>query len=109
MFGVSGEGHKFVYVFDRSGSMDGHGGAPLAAAKAELISSLKDLGQVHQFQIIFYNEQPRIFSPTGVLGRLVFGTEQNKNLARSSSAASRPTAPRGMSKRCKWPCGFRPT
>ena len=32
VFGVSGEGHKFVYVFDRSGSMDGHGGAPLSAA-----------------------------------------------------------------------------
>ncbi|MBI3839994.1 MAG: hypothetical protein HY288_18895 [Planctomycetia bacterium] len=81
VFGVSGEGHKFVYVFDRSGSMDGHGGAPLNAAKAELISSLEHLGQTHQFQIIFYNEHPRVFNPSGVLGRLVFGTEQNKYLA----------------------------
>ena len=81
VFGVVGEGHKFVYVFDRSGSMDGHGGAPLSAAKAELISSLRDLGQTHQFQIIFYNEQPRIFNPTGAPGRLVFGTDQNKYLA----------------------------
>ena len=81
VFGAIGEGHKFVYVFDRSGSMDGHGGAPLAAAKAELIASLSDLGQIHQFQIIFYNEQPRAFNPTGVVGRLVFGTEQNKYLA----------------------------
>lgn len=82
VFGLVGEGHKFVYVFDRSGSMDGHGGAPLVAAKAELVSSLGDLGQTHQFQIIFYNEQPRIFSPSGDVGRLVFGTDQNKNLAR---------------------------
>ncbi|REK11992.1 MAG: hypothetical protein DWQ37_13305 [Planctomycetota bacterium] len=82
VFGIQGEGHKFVYVFDRSGSMDGHGGAPLAAAKSELIASLKDLGSTHQFQIIFYNEQPRIFSPSGNRGRLVFGTEQSKNLAR---------------------------
>ncbi len=82
VFGLVGEGHKFVYVFDRSGSMDGHGGAPLVAAKSQLLSSLGDLGQTHQFQIIFYNEQPRIFSPSGDVGRLVFGTDQNKNLAR---------------------------
>jgi hypothetical protein len=81
VFGVTGEGRKFVYVFDRSGSMDGHGGTPLAAAKAELIASLKDLDDTHQFQIIFYNERPRVFSPTGSPGRLVFGTEQNKRLA----------------------------
>jgi hypothetical protein len=81
VFGASGEGRKFVYVFDRSASMDGHGGAPLAAAKRELLASLNDLDQTHQFQIIFYNERPRVFNPTGVLGRLVFGTDQNKNLA----------------------------
>ncbi len=82
VFGIEGEGHKFVYVFDRSGSMDGHGGAPLASAKRELINSLADLGQTHQFQIIFYNEHPRLFNPSGTAGRLVFGTDQNKNLAR---------------------------
>ena len=76
-----GEGRKFVYVFDRSGSMDGHAAQPLSAAKAELIASLKDLGQLQQFQIVFYNEQPRVFNPTGVAGRLVFGTDQNKQLA----------------------------
>jgi hypothetical protein len=81
VFGAIGEGHKFVYVFDRSGSMDGHGGAPLSAAKAELVNSLKQLGSTHQFQIIFYNEHPRVFNPTGTPGRLVFGTDQNKYLA----------------------------
>lgn len=81
VFGVHGEGHKFVYVFDRSGSMDGHGGAPLAAAKRELLASLQDLSDVNQFQIIFYNEHPRIFNPTGVPGRLVWGNDANKNSA----------------------------
>ena len=82
VFGAVGEGHKFVYVFDRSGSMDGHGGAPLASAKSELIGSLGHLDSTHQFQIIFYNDKPRVFNPSGVLGRLVFGTDQNKYLAR---------------------------
>ncbi|MEX2114238.1 MAG: hypothetical protein WD845_13685 [Pirellulales bacterium] len=81
IFGAVGEGNKFVYVFDRSGSMDGHGGAPLASAKAELLASLEHLQPTHQFQIIFYNSKPRVFNPTGVLGRLVFGTDQNKYLA----------------------------
>jgi hypothetical protein len=81
VFGLSGVGYKFVYVFDRSGSMDGHGGAPLAAAKSELIHSLERLEKVHQFQIIFYNEHPRVFTLSGNDGRLAFGTEQNKRLA----------------------------
>lgn len=82
VFGVQGEGHKFVYVFDRSGSMDGHGGAPLAAAKQQLMASLDDLGDTHQFQIIFYNEHPRVFTPTGVPGRLVWGNDANKMSAK---------------------------
>ncbi len=81
VFGVQGEGHKFVYVFDRSGSMDGHGGAPLAAAKSQLLASLNDLGPQNQFQIIFYNEHPRVFSPSNSRGRLVFGDDYNKNQA----------------------------
>ncbi len=55
--------------------------ARLRTAKNELINSLKDLGQTHQFQIIFYNERPRVFNPTGAPGRLVFGNDQNKYLA----------------------------
>ena len=52
VFGAAGKGFKFVYVFDRSGSMGAYGGAPLAAAKAQLIKSLEDLSQTHQFQIL---------------------------------------------------------
>ena len=82
MFGIESEGYKFVYVFDRSGSMGGHGGAPLAGAKAQLIASLEKLGQTHQFQIIFYNERPSVFNPSGTPGRLVFGNDSNKYLAK---------------------------
>jgi hypothetical protein len=81
VFGVEGEGSKFVYVFDRSGSMDGHGGAPIAAAKSQLIASLRDLGPTHQFQIIFYNERPLIFNPSGTPGKLIFANPQNVNQA----------------------------
>lgn len=81
VFGVPGEGYKFVYVFDRSASMGGNGRSTLSAAKAELIKSLASLGQEHQFQIIFYNESPSILNIAGT-NRLVFGTEQNKQLAR---------------------------
>ncbi len=78
MFGLWGEGYKFVYVFDRSGSMGGDGSASLRAVKAELLASLKNLDTVHQFQIIFYNHRPVLFNPSGTPGKLVFGTEQNK-------------------------------
>jgi len=42
VFGVAGEGYKFVYVFDRSGSMGGSGRSPLDAAKEELLGLLLD-------------------------------------------------------------------
>lgn len=78
VFGAEGRGNKFVYVFDRSGSMDGR---PLAAAKQQLIKSLHDLDKLHQFAIIFYNENPQVFSPRGNGPQLVFADEQGKNLA----------------------------
>ena len=81
VFGVEGEGYKFIYVFDRSASMGGSGRNALGAAKAQLIASLDSLKDTHQFQIIFYNEQPRIFSLAGQPNRLCFATEQNKRLA----------------------------
>jgi hypothetical protein len=81
MFGLWGEGYKFVYVFDRSGSMGGDGNASLKAVKAELLASLKNLDTVHQFQIIFYNERPVLFNPSGTPGKLAFATEHNKVVA----------------------------
>jgi hypothetical protein len=82
VFGVEGEGSKFVYVFDRSGSMEGYSGRPLASAKAELIASLKSLQSVHQFQIIFYNDRPSVMNPFyPQQPRLLFGDDQSKRLA----------------------------
>ncbi|MCS7238944.1 MAG: hypothetical protein NZ899_11855 [Thermoguttaceae bacterium] len=82
LFGITGEGYKFVYVFDRSDSMNWFNRRPLRAAKAELLASLEGLGETHQFQIIFYNHEPLVFNPSGQAHRLAFGTEENKARAR---------------------------
>ncbi|MBU4271302.1 MAG: VWA domain-containing protein [Planctomycetes bacterium] len=81
LFGVVGEGYKFVFVIDRSGSMGGEGRNSLRAVKAELIESLKNLDSVHQFQLIFYNQRPVLMNPAGAPGRLAFGTDENKRRA----------------------------
>lgn len=81
LFGITAEGWKFVYVFDRSDSMNWHDRKPLRAAKAELLASLESLERVHQFQIIFYNQTPEIFNPSGQQNKLAFATDQNKRNA----------------------------
>ncbi len=72
LFGLTAAGVKFVYVFDRSGSMtdefsfvrrDGVPSqvTPLNLAKAELLRSLDQLNDQCRFQIIFYNSKPDPF------------------------------------------------
>jgi hypothetical protein len=78
VFGVEGVGTKFVYVFDRSTSMEG---APLAAAKQQLLDSLRSLDSIHQFHIIFFNNELRRLELTGSGNRVAFATDRNKNLA----------------------------
>lgn len=81
VFGVQGEGSRFVYVFDRSGSMEG---APLDAAKQQLIASLESLDKVHQFQIIFYNQEPRIMQLVpGQPASMEFANDAGKKKAES--------------------------
>ncbi len=75
LFGVSGSGSRFIYVFDRSDSMNGFGGRPLRAAKKELKRSLNSLSKDQQFQIIFYNDEARPFVPAGSGLRLLLGDE----------------------------------
>jgi len=75
LFGVQAEGSKFVYVLDRSGSTQGK---VLAAAKAEILASIEKINDVHQFQIVVYNERPRAFNPAGPNGQLAFGTDGNR-------------------------------
>lgn len=75
VFGVSGTGSTFVYVFDRSESMLAAGGAPLRALKSELIRSLDTLTERQQFQIIFYNDKAEVFKAFGDRVGLVTGEE----------------------------------
>jgi hypothetical protein len=78
VFGVEGKGSRFVYVFDRSSSMEG---APLATAKQQLIQSLSSLSNLHQFHVIFFNQQIRNFDLSGGGRRIAFATDRNKKLA----------------------------
>ena len=75
LFGVKAEGAKFVYVLDRSGSTEGK---LLAAAKAEILASIEKIDDVHQFQLVVYNERPKAFNPAGPNGQLAFGTDANR-------------------------------
>lgn len=81
VFGVSGSGSRFVYVFDRSDSMNGFGGKPLRAAKSELIRSLRTLTERQSFQLIFYNDKPKAFQLSGVPDQLFSGEKSYVALA----------------------------
>ncbi len=82
VFGIEGVGRRFVYVFDRSDSMNGYEGRPFAVAKAELRKSLESLSESHEFQIIFYNDEPVAFGGMESNGpRMMLGSEANKHTA----------------------------
>jgi hypothetical protein len=72
IFGTTGKGSKFVFVFDRSYSMAGN---PLEATKRELIQSLISLRDHHKFNIIFYDDQPLIWKSDD---KLIPAVKQNK-------------------------------
>ncbi|QDU54542.1 vWA domain-containing protein [Aeoliella mucimassa] len=76
-FGVTGTGTKFVYLVDRSASMEG---PPLQAAKQQVGESLKSLDEIHQFQIIFFNMHAYPMTINN-RQRVAFATEQNKTIA----------------------------
>lgn len=78
-FGAVAEGSRFIFVLDHSSSMMG---APLEAAKAQLVGSLLALESVHQFQIIFFNDRMHAWDLTGGQQRIPFATDQNKAHAR---------------------------
>ncbi len=80
VFGVKGTGSRFVYVFDRSKSMEGYDSRPLIAARQALLKSLDSLAENHQFQIVFYNDGVTVFNPDGRAG-MCFATDDNKKLA----------------------------
>jgi uncharacterized protein with von Willebrand factor type A (vWA) domain len=78
VFGVEGTGNKFIYVFDRSSSMDG---APRAAAKRQLIKSIDTIHELQQFHVIFFNQRLLSLTIPGSRGRIAFATDRNKKQA----------------------------
>lgn len=87
VFGLEATGGRFVYAFDRSMSMRG---APLRAAKAELLQSLEALADVHRFQILFFNHAVSAFDLTGGRNRVAYATDENKRRAASYVAGITP-------------------
>lgn len=94
VFGLAAEGERFVYVFDRSESMNStltyssqgttvFSITPLSAAKAELLRSLEDLDRHQRFHILFYNHEVWMFDAGRASKSLVAGTPENKRRAAS--------------------------
>ena len=78
LFGNEARGRKFVFVFDRSISMEG---APLRAAKSQLWGGIGALGNEHEFQVVFFNHEPKVWEGSQVERQLLSATEENKALA----------------------------
>lgn len=79
VFGNEASGKKFVFLFDRSISMEG---LPLQAAKAQLLSGLNALETNHQFQIIFFNHEPLLWNFPTKNPQLVNATVAHRQLAK---------------------------
>jgi hypothetical protein len=75
--GLKGTGRSFVYVLDRSASMDEFEGAPIRFAKREVLRSIRSLDERSQFQIVFYNEAPGSLNPGTAGGKLLSANETN--------------------------------
>lgn len=87
--GARDNGTRIVFVIDCSASMNNFGA--MRSAKAALVSSLQSLSDTQQFQIIFYNQTPRLMTPAnGKSSQLMFATELNKTLARQQIAGTEP-------------------
>jgi hypothetical protein len=88
--GLRGTGANFVYVLDRSASMDEFGGAPMQFAKSELMKSIASLSERNQFQVVFYNDSPGSLSPATTGGKLLAANDTNKEKASRFVRAIRP-------------------
>ena len=76
LFGVNDAGKKFVYVIDRSYSMEEHNA--FRTAKAELLTSISRLTETQQFQVIFYNNEPLVLATRDDRFQMFFGTETQR-------------------------------
>lgn len=78
-FGISAQGHEFVYVLDRSSSMRG---SRYRRAAAELIRSVNQLSKEQSFYVLlFSNKTVRLFGDQGKPG-CVPATDANKERLR---------------------------
>jgi len=89
--GLKGTGSNFVYVLDRSASMEEFQGAPMRFAKSELLKSIDSLSDRNQFQIVFYNDSPGSLSNGSSAGRLLAANEINKEKASRFVKAIKPS------------------
>jgi hypothetical protein len=88
-FGIWDAGTKFVYVIDCSGSMFSYNA--MQAAKNELLSSLQSLRRPQQFQIVFYNLDPKWMKTAGKTDFQYFpASESNRRLAIQFIAGVQP-------------------
>lgn len=92
LYGLPGNGSKFLYVLDTSESMTVPKGKPLASAKEEIISSIDKLDRLCEFYVVHYNNVPHLLNVTGG-GRPAFGSDENK-IAAKKLVAGIATGPR---------------
>jgi hypothetical protein len=73
-FGIVDMGSRFVYVIDCSGSMFSHNA--MAAAKNELVKSLRTLNRAQQFQIVFYSTEQKWLKVPGKVDFRFFSADE---------------------------------
>ncbi len=78
LFGVQATGGKVAYVVECSARMEGE---LLAEVKRQLLESIRALDDTHRFQIIFFNDDLRVFDVSRTGKQLSVATVQNKDLA----------------------------
>jgi hypothetical protein len=87
--GVRDKATRVVFVIDSSASMLNWGA--MSSAKAALISALQTLVDAQQFQVVFYNDTPKLLRLRSQQEpALAFATEVNKSLARQEIGAVSP-------------------
>jgi hypothetical protein len=74
--GISDSGRSFVYVIDRSSSMEEDG--RFRAARNELFASLEQLNETQRFQVIFYNAKFIELKPKQDRFDMFFGTPEQR-------------------------------